>query len=414
MPDFRLFDPVGDAVLGVTGMQGSTGIGAGGVTGIQGLTGIGAGGGGSGFFTDGTGINAAIGKGTVTPIATGANAFAQGDGSLANANHSFASGNKVEVTGSHSAGFGAYQYVAGQYSLSAGYYNYANGNNQLAVGFLNNLYDQYSSAAIGNNNTIQPTGGGQFNFALGGDNTIDGGAGAYETQACLAVGYSHSISYCQGSSVFGINNESAGNSGFGAFDRGNHNAVFGTDNSAFGAQGFIAGGQLSAIDPNKAGGTGTQKAIECFIHGTGVRIGRDYQKTWGSNKADCTNSKIVRYIQTIDATTTTLLTLNIDNGRAYSMRLQGAVREQVIPSTGVNNSAAWDMSGILIYGDSTDPRVVVGGGPTAPTNSAGAASAARISIIPDGVTRNCLVQVTGVAATDYRWCVTLEFTEVTL
>jgi hypothetical protein len=404
MADFRLFDPVGDAVLGVTGLSG--------ITGIQGVTGIGAGGGGSGFFTDGTGINAAIGKGTVTPIATGTNAFAQGDGSFANANHSFASGNKVQVTGSHSAGFGGNQYVAGQYSLSAGYYNYANGNNQLAVGFLNNLYDQYSSAAIGNNNTIQPTGGGQFNFALGGDNTIDGGAGAYETQACLAVGYSHTIAYSQGSSVFGINNESTGNSGFGAFDRGNHNAVFGTDNSAFGAQGFIAGGQLSAIDPNKAGGTGTQKAIECFIHGTGVRIGRDYQKTWGSNKADATNSKIVRYIQTVNDTTTTLLTLNIDNGRAYSMRLQGVVRQSGLG--GINNSAAWDMPGILIYGDNIDPRIVIGGGDTAPTNSAGVASGARIRIIPDGITRNCLVQVTGIAATDYRWCVTLEFTEVAL
>lgn len=44
--------------------------------------------------------------------------------------------------------------------------------------------------------------------------------------------------------------------------------------------------------------------------------------------------------------------------------------------SGIVNGAAWDIPGILIYADSTDPRVVVGGGSTAPTNSAGAASAA--------------------------------------
>jgi len=410
---------------GIMGMQGDTGIGIQGVTGFgaqgdtgiqglqgdtgivgsQGATGVGGGGGGSGFFTDGTGTNAAVGKGTIAPLAGGENAVAQGNDSFANGDNSFASGYRVEVSGNYSAGFGGYMFVTGNRSLAVGHVNYLYGDNSLVVGNINYLYNQDSSAIIGNNNYIGPNYYGNANFTLGSFNSITGGAGGYGAGGNIAVGVSNSISYGYYSVAMGNSNQITGAAG----TVGNFNVVFGDDNDALSStHGFIAGGNLSAID-NNVGLSGTDTSRECFIHGTGVRIGRDYQKSWGSNQQNAFNSKIVRYIQTTDATLTTVRTINIQNGRAYSFRIQAVCRQPGLG--GINNAASWDIPGILVYGDNIDPRVVVGGGSTAPNNSAGAASACRISVASDGAL-NILVQVTGVAATDYRWCLTLEFTEV--
>jgi len=69
----------------------------------------GTGGGATGFFTDGTGTDAGIGKGATAPTAAGTNALAQGDGSSAGGGNSFAFGENATASGERSFAFGTTQ-----------------------------------------------------------------------------------------------------------------------------------------------------------------------------------------------------------------------------------------------------------------------------------------------------------------
>lgn len=104
----------GGGGAGATGIQGNTGI-----LGLQGATGISAGGGG-GFFSDGTGTNAGIGKGTVAPTAAGENSLAQGDNSSVTEDNSFAFGDSVTNTGITSTAFGENITISGNRSFASG------------------------------------------------------------------------------------------------------------------------------------------------------------------------------------------------------------------------------------------------------------------------------------------------------
>lgn len=92
-----------------------------------------------GFFSDGAGANAGVGKGATAPTAAGSNALAQGNACYANGNHSFAQGDNC---------------TAGVYSFAQGRLNFASGARQMVQGRRNIRYGSlgYDSFVQGTNN----------------------------------------------------------------------------------------------------------------------------------------------------------------------------------------------------------------------------------------------------------------------
>jgi hypothetical protein len=133
---------------------------------------------GSGFFTDGTGTNAAIGKGATAPIASGANSFAHGDNSSATGNNTFASGQNCAVNSAINTFVQGYDCIA-----DAG-------------------FASYDSFAQGNNCVVGPSGfsqgtnisnyGSWTTFAQGHSIYIES-YGSYNTFGTFAQGYGHTI-----------------------------------------------------------------------------------------------------------------------------------------------------------------------------------------------------------------------------
>ena len=127
-----------------------------------------------GFFSDGAGTNAVIGKGTVTPTAAGDDAFAHGDGSDAGSDFSFAQGKDNDIPVRSDSSFAQGQSNAitnggvGYYSR----YNFMQGKSNAitaATGF-----EAENNFAQGSNNTIAVAGGITCeNFAQGSGNTIN-------------------------------------------------------------------------------------------------------------------------------------------------------------------------------------------------------------------------------------------------
>jgi hypothetical protein len=106
----------------------------------------------AGFFTDGAGTDAAVGKGAVPPTAAGDNSFAQGSNcfTTAAADNGFALGNScsaraingfaqglytyVDTGGISAFAQGANNYASGAYSFAQGTYNNAGGSSSFAQG----------------------------------------------------------------------------------------------------------------------------------------------------------------------------------------------------------------------------------------------------------------------------------------
>lgn len=291
------------------GSAGATGIG--GLTGIQGATGIGAGG-GSGFFTDGTGTNAGIGKGATAPTAAGNNSIAQGDSSTAGGDNSFSLGtsNQAEQDNTFAQGIsnvstgtgGVNNMVQGQTnrtyfgrnSFSQGYNNYLHGasanyqyqgfiqgqdnviaysSNSFCQGRGNVITNSYSSFIQGYSNAIDS--GGHYSF-IQGDNCYTYGPGSFAQGKNVRVGpftYSGSIGYnstayanysfCIGSTNYtaaensfaqGYNNYTSG-SGPG-FAQGFYNRTGGVNTFSQGRNNYVYGSQMSiqGLDNSWSGG----------------------------------------------------------------------------------------------------------------------------------------------------------------
>ena len=402
----------GLGIQGVTGLEGAAG--STGIAGLQGSTGVGGGGGGSGFFTDGTGTDAAIGKGATAPTASGTNAVAQGDSSSASGESSFASGYSVTVNGNYSQGFGYDITVNDTIVFAAGYFVVADTGAYNCAHIGRNQYNEghYSSFSVGNNNYFYGQGQGGYNILMGDNNAINTGAGTYTSYACIAAGIDNQVNYSQSGGAFGRNVEIAGAGGFAVDDRGNQSFGFGRDITLSGASNFGLGRDILTGSVTGAEAPSPNLAREVFAHGSNITIGRDYQKTWGSGVGGNYNSKVIRQLETVDDTQTTMFEMWVAGDKAYSVRIQLVGREQ-----GFNlNAASWDEQGILIIGATGGATpTIIGGGTIAAANTNGTGSSLAFDINPGNVGPplggSVLFQVTGIAATDFRWCLCVEFTE---
>lgn len=177
----------------------------------------GTGGGGSGgFFTDGTGTNAAIGKGATAPTATAENALAQGNNAVASGVNAFALGTNVTASADS--------------TLSHGYANTVSNPN---------------SAAQGQNNTVSSS----YSFAQGRNNTVRSPQSMAQGRNLIMPVYGRS------NSMFGYNNTLSGTSAYQSAVFGSYHDVsdaydaliWGYDQNITSASGLISGGWQNYI-----------------------------------------------------------------------------------------------------------------------------------------------------------------------
>jgi len=289
---------------------------------------------------------------------------------------------------------GAFQ---ARWNLAWGYQNQPHGIGCMAWGWNNYAQNNYSWA-IGGGNKVYPVAGdtwGSYSFAFGYVNT----------------------SYGSYNFTFGAKHSIAGASG------NNHNIAFGYDNRTVNTSythtyNFLVGlnndvGTTGASSFNLVVGNtnvisvGTSSAIIGSYCGTA----RSQQFILGSNRTGSVgaaqNSVITRYIQTTSAAQTTLITLDLEEDKAYSIRANIVVRN----TTTNSECASYVLDQAIAYRDTAGAAVLIGS-PVALTgsNTGGGSTAWSVDLAASG--NDILLRVTGDGSDTLEWCGTLEFVEV--
>ena len=336
---------------------------------------VGAAGGGGGFFSDGVGTNAAIGKGTVAPTAAGENSFAQGDNATAGFANCLVLGDGASVTGisALAVGLGARAgrsainvsndaNSASNYALHVGEPSANTGANSISVG-IDTQATKSSSFAQGESCHVTSF----ISMAQGADNTIS-------SDRCFSQGFNCDI----------------GSSSIQSFAQGGDNTINASTPNSF-AQGY---------KNTVAGDRG-------FVQGAYGYAKRDDQKTWGSNRTGLGNaqcSKIVKHLETVNATTTTIVTIDTDTDKSYHVSIKAIARN----TTTNGESSALAIVDELVHNDTG--TAVKTAGTTTSTNSGGGSTAWTLTT--DTSTADYRIRVTGDASDTLEWCVSVEFVEV--
>jgi len=146
-----------------------------------------------------------------------------------------------------------------------------------------------------------------------------------------------------------------------------------------------------------------------FAQGVYSSISRDDQKTWGSNRTGTSgaaqSSHIVKYLSTPSNTITTIITLDLEQDKAYSLRCNLIGRD----TTSNGNNVSYVLAQAMVYRDSGGVATLSGSPVfTQDATGAGTTTAAIISVSGN----NALIRVTGNSGQVYQWCCDLEFVEV--
>jgi len=319
----------------------------------------GGGGGAGGFFSDGAGLNAAIGKGTVAPTAAGENAMAHGDACVASGNNSFAQGDDCTASGDSSFSQGRGNTAAQPGTFIQGINNY---DNRFDSGSAN---DGYSFIQGQNNNFYE---GYRNNFVQGESNTI-----------------------------YGERNS----------EYGSHFIQGVANRTEYAKYGFMQGRNNYIKDSDS-----------CFAQGQSVFCGMNYQRSWGSNRNRLGGAQSSRLIKHRTTTTGSSLTIadifrrsdsGIARGVAYSIRAIIVGRNTTTPADNVvftlEQALAYPIAG------NTNFNLILNGSPTFTKEATGGASAtaATISVSGDDV----FIRVAGVSGQTYQWVCDVHFLEVT-
>ena len=490
------------------------------------------GGGGGGFFTDGTGTDAAVGKGAVVPLNAGTNSLAHGDDvniigvslqavaigdnidlttvtntlaiginmSLTNRDNCLAIGNghtisadfgtacgySHTINGAYAAAFG-YTQTVGTYSLGVGFGNTC-GKGSLVGGWLVTAGVNNYIVGVGRDITIGTTcnysqafgrditlaNGADYTFAAGRYLTISGSAYQFAQGRGITLLANTRYGMAQGATISGrvYNGFLQGydlNIGTVSYAQKNiliqgHDIDWGLTSASY--QCFAQGRDIRGYGYNYMAmvqgrdihvtgfkysmaqgytirvGTGTynsqldvfaqgvsinvgqtanltqvfaqgrnlvMEGSRTFAQGTHVTVPRDDQKSWGSNRGVASAaqfSKLIKHIQTTNATQTTIATLDLEVDKTYALRAIVTARR-----TDANGD---DASFILTQGTAyrdVAGAAVLAGSPKALTKeiAAGAATYA-VDIASSG--NNILLRVTGAAVNTVEWCAVLEFVEV--
>jgi len=313
--------------------------------------------GGGGFFSDGIGTNAAIGKGTIAPTAAGENALAQGDNCVASANNSFAQGDAC--------------IASGESSFAQGRGNTASLPGTFVQGI--NNYDNYSG----------PSTGYGYNFIQGRNNYL------YNE-------YKNDFVQGEGNVLYGEFNSTYYGGNF----------VQGKNNRAEYATYSFLQGYNNQID----------EAARVFAQGQAAFVDQSDKKTWGSNRnvlGGAQSSRLIRHVTTTNATTTNIASIrrqfpsNASSGAVtYGFRAVIVGRN----TTTTADNVIYTLDRALAFVP-TPTAVTLNGTPTFVQEATGGATATAAIIIASS--SSILFRVTGVAGQTYQWVIDVHFLEVT-
>jgi hypothetical protein len=340
--------------------------------------------------------------------------FIQGKTNNINNSHSFAQGesNTIDRLSPRSFIQGLNNDI-GIYN-TAGAPNPRGSENSFVQGYNNRVFrDSPQTFAQGKDNQI----GGYTTFGQGRNNymhayasfvqggTNIGGHSGDPAYLFLQGGYNTISGYMGSTFVQGGSNNIYGPSSGGSLSR-EANFIQGFDNT-FGASSstsptvcFIQGRDnnvSSAID-------------RAFGQGRFVKITRDDQKTWGSNRSvlgAAQSSKIVKHLQTTSASQTTIITLDLEEDKAYSIKGNIAARN----TTTNAEVASFIINQAIAYRDTAGAAVLVGSPvPLTRLDSGGGATSWLADLASSG--NNILLRVTGDSTDTVEWCADFEFVEV--
>jgi len=202
------------------------------------------------------------------------------------------------------------------------------------------------------------------------------------------------------SQVFGENVQADTNTSFAA---GREIQTSGIGAVAHGYQVFMQGDWSFA-----AGQSIYTNGYRIFAHGEQVRAERDDQKVFGSNRplqGASQSSHIIKWLQTTNNTPQTILTLDLEEDKTYSIVINIAARD----TTTNGRSASFVLTQALAYRDPGGAAVLVNG-PVALTklDSTGTlAISANLSASGDDL----ILQVTGQTGETYEWTLDFAFVE---
>lgn len=340
------------------------------------------------------------------------------------------------------------------YAVKAGGYSFAQGYN-LDAGYKT----AYSQLVQGQSIYFTTTASTWYNLAQGGGITVDGTGGTFEVQQSIfqgggitvtgpVLGFAQfrnniiqglNISMALGNSSFVENNIIQGNAHVFAnpttgmdnsFIQGYSHDILGstgnaTDlfcqgsqivvNEAFSAS-FIQG-RLHTVTSSGVlfqnslvqGTSHTISAQRVFAQGLRCSVTRNDQKTWGSNRAvtgGAQSSKIIKHLQTTNATQTTLITLDLEEDKAYAIDVKVIAR-----NTTTNGENARYSGSFLAYRDTAGTATLEGGTAVlSSVNTGGGSTAWSVDITAS--TNDILLRATGDAVDTVQWCADFEFVEV--
>jgi hypothetical protein len=354
-----------------------------------------------GTFRAGAGANSVFGPGATSP--TQADSFAAGTGSAAPGAHSFAQGGGCSAEGYQSFAQGR------NCSATSGGDTYADYHGAFAQG-----YDCHSVGSYG----IFTQG---FHCYISGQTSFAQGARCYiETGLSFAQGYGIELIDTGFSRHIFAQGESHTTSGSMIFVQGAYHTVTGVGTQGT-KGGIFAQGKGIIITGNynfAQGYYGSITSNRSFFQGSGCKVTRDDQKTWGSNRGinppsssitwgKAQSSKLVKHTFTINATPVALATLDLEVDKSYVIQVKVVARNTITNT----ETASFVLAQATAYRDTAGSAVLVGSPVTlAGQDSGGGAAAWSVELASSG--NNILLNVTGDATDRVEWCCDFEFVEV--
>ena len=343
------------------------------------ITITGAAGGGGGYFTDGTGTNAAVGKGTVPPIAGGENAFSHGDASDGKALNSFAHGDTVvagkESTGAHDAFWGSGNNInmggiGGYYGVTANTSMFAQGKNIIIDSY---GYQSYNMLAQGSDLVVGSFFENGELLVQGRGLTIDG-----ENNLCQGRNFSVNGAYifAQGRDHLNVGGSAITVQGF-SHDIGSIGSTATFGRAGLPSPGFSAGGMCLSNSLVSARG-GAQ--IQSFVVG---------QQSTDANVAP------IEIVSFRDFSRSMLINIYV------TMRKVGVDNEMV----------TFESLGVLVYRNAAGNAVIEGSPTFTQTNSVGTIGASTV-VFDVPFSKVIRLTVTGTGTGTFRWTVRTDTVDV--
>jgi len=254
---------------------------------------------------------------------------------------------------------------------------------------------------------------GNYSVAIGRENTASGADGltiGYECAATASqsVAIGKGTSSAQFSACFGYTNNATG---YGSTSIGNNNTASGQESTAIGGYGNTASNLYSLAIGRNTISSGVGSTAIGFNSNSYGRYGA---MTWAGGSS---TAQVTRMIYRGNTTDNTLTSLNAqeyfdDATNTFSLQNQSAYRFKgtvIAKQAGSTNVAAWDIDGLIVRGANAAATTLNISNVNVVQNTPGWGTPVLSASTSFGSLK---VQVQGAAATNVRWCVLIEGTEV--